>query len=427
MITFFRKIRQNLIQQNKISKYFKYAIGEIVLVVIGILIALQINNWNESKNQNLELNDALQSIANGVQSDLRELHLLSSARSAIKTKIDTLYTRYIPLEKQSMSIVEATYVNYTFTDISKTIQFNSNLSGFESLKNSTYFGKIQGTDLSLLLSTYFINADKIRVREEQYNKDYEDLKKEWMASFRNNGQDLFLKPWDAGDFTIVGPKFLEILRDDLSLNILELAGNEHFFIRLYEDQILLGNKLVEMIRDSKTSFDEQTKLELSGVLYSFGDADVLSLLINGEATTGFDVRYAASDLFYNYFSKEKGYLSIKYPADQYLWASSYFQVVALRGRVNEMDFSGYSKVFIEMRGEKGGETFEITMKDINDPPDGSETKLKIELTKEWETFEIETSQFTTADMNRIMVPLAFVFVGSEGMKINVKSVQFKKD
>jgi len=49
MIKFFRKIRQNLLMENKTSKYFKYAIGEILLVVIGILIALQINNWNEKR------------------------------------------------------------------------------------------------------------------------------------------------------------------------------------------------------------------------------------------------------------------------------------------------------------------------------------------------------------------------------------------
>ncbi|APY07251.1 hypothetical protein BWZ20_02545 [Winogradskyella sp. J14-2] len=51
MIKFFRKIRQNLLMENKIGKYFKYAIGEIVLVVIGILIALQINNWNEQRKE----------------------------------------------------------------------------------------------------------------------------------------------------------------------------------------------------------------------------------------------------------------------------------------------------------------------------------------------------------------------------------------
>jgi len=49
MIKFFRKIRQKLLSEGKTRKYFKYAVGEIVLVVIGILIALQINNWNENR------------------------------------------------------------------------------------------------------------------------------------------------------------------------------------------------------------------------------------------------------------------------------------------------------------------------------------------------------------------------------------------
>ena len=48
MIKFFRKIRQKLLSENRFSKYLLYAIGEIVLVVIGILIALQINTWNEN-------------------------------------------------------------------------------------------------------------------------------------------------------------------------------------------------------------------------------------------------------------------------------------------------------------------------------------------------------------------------------------------
>ena len=55
MINYFRKIRQNLLMENKTGKYFKYAIGEIFLVVIGILIALQINDWNQqSKDSTTE-------------------------------------------------------------------------------------------------------------------------------------------------------------------------------------------------------------------------------------------------------------------------------------------------------------------------------------------------------------------------------------
>jgi len=62
MIEFFRHIRQTTILENKTLKYLKYAIGEIVLVVIGILIALQINNWNETRKINLEERRALENV-----------------------------------------------------------------------------------------------------------------------------------------------------------------------------------------------------------------------------------------------------------------------------------------------------------------------------------------------------------------------------
>lgn len=57
MINFFRKIRQKLLSENQFSKYLIYAIGEIILVVIGILIALQINNWNESRKNRYKENE----------------------------------------------------------------------------------------------------------------------------------------------------------------------------------------------------------------------------------------------------------------------------------------------------------------------------------------------------------------------------------
>ena len=48
MITIFRRVRKKLIEQDNVRKYLFYAIGEILLVVAGILIALQVNNWNEA-------------------------------------------------------------------------------------------------------------------------------------------------------------------------------------------------------------------------------------------------------------------------------------------------------------------------------------------------------------------------------------------
>ena len=54
MIKFFRKIRYDLMEQNKTGKYLKYAIGEIVLVMIGILLALQVNTWNGERKVDIE-------------------------------------------------------------------------------------------------------------------------------------------------------------------------------------------------------------------------------------------------------------------------------------------------------------------------------------------------------------------------------------
>jgi hypothetical protein len=69
MIKFFRKIRFDLMEKNKTGKYLKYAIGEIVLVVIGILVALSINNWNEDRKSDIVLNNYLGLMGEELQQD----------------------------------------------------------------------------------------------------------------------------------------------------------------------------------------------------------------------------------------------------------------------------------------------------------------------------------------------------------------------
>ncbi len=74
MIKFFRKIRYDLMEKNKTGKYLKYAIGEIILVVIGILIALQINNWNETRKERQEERDILSDLQLDIRVDIERLN-----------------------------------------------------------------------------------------------------------------------------------------------------------------------------------------------------------------------------------------------------------------------------------------------------------------------------------------------------------------
>ena len=63
-------------EKNKPGKYFKYAIGEIILVVIGILIALQINNWNENRKEKEALNAIYSTVVSDIECDFQNRHCI---------------------------------------------------------------------------------------------------------------------------------------------------------------------------------------------------------------------------------------------------------------------------------------------------------------------------------------------------------------
>jgi hypothetical protein len=89
MIPFFRKLRKQLANDNRPLKYLRYAIGEIVLVVVGILIALQINNWNAERQANIETEAKRQSnlkeIYEGLKTDLVSFDTILSQLERQKT------------------------------------------------------------------------------------------------------------------------------------------------------------------------------------------------------------------------------------------------------------------------------------------------------------------------------------------------------
>ncbi|MTE25452.1 DUF6090 family protein [Winogradskyella ouciana] len=86
MIKFFRKIRQNLLNKNKVGKYLLYAIGEVLLVVIGILIALQLNNQKELRKQRIVEIDILEGIRKDILRDTIDLNTnIRGTRNGIET------------------------------------------------------------------------------------------------------------------------------------------------------------------------------------------------------------------------------------------------------------------------------------------------------------------------------------------------------
>ncbi len=156
MIKFFRKIRQNLLSEGKTGKYFKYAIGEILLVVIGILIALSINNWNENKKASLKEAANLKSIKSELESSLQEIR--TDYDRIVKYKQSTLNIYKYIQEKPAL-------VNSMYFDFHNSIQFSMffpKTSTYETFKSGN-LDLIKSDSLRMLIIDIY-EAGFVRIK-----------------------------------------------------------------------------------------------------------------------------------------------------------------------------------------------------------------------------------------------------------------------
>jgi len=138
MIKFFQKIRYNLMSENKTGKYFKYAIGEIVLVVIGILIALSINNWNEKRVNHNKIADYIHGMKDDLVTDrfilteyIDDLEKSNLQRKQLLNHENYFLFTIDSLEK-SLEIIE---IESLFSDKSYLQIQNSNISDYGKFKD----------------------------------------------------------------------------------------------------------------------------------------------------------------------------------------------------------------------------------------------------------------------------------------------------
>ncbi|WP_179345243.1 DUF6090 family protein [Winogradskyella ursingii] len=172
MIKFFRKIRYNLMETGKTGKYFKYAIGEIILVMIGILLALQVNNWN---NQRLETN--------------KEQVILKNLRSDFKaniTEFNRIYNSSTGSYKSSIRLLEIIrgddIINpeevETLLDaiINDFYSLDLNAASIDEIKSSGSLSIIKDSELRKQLSNWsFMKDDTEDDIEIYYNYMFEFL------------------------------------------------------------------------------------------------------------------------------------------------------------------------------------------------------------------------------------------------------------
>jgi hypothetical protein len=245
--------------KNQTGKYLKYAIGEIVLVVIGILIALQINNWNEQRKADRQIRGLLENLVRGLEEDkdyLYNTEVVQEFRSnsfslLLKLTRDNRepYSPIAPVAKlKHNTIWEGAYpdtmnvdfVNRTFaySGIRDVVVINTN--ALDELKSTGLFSTIKNESLKQSINTYYsFVTSKFLI--EDWNKD---LSISWRQFLRDNYGVLTMELYRKED-----PYQFVKRHEPVQVRIHEMIGPARYRSRNATQAILLADELIREIKD----------------------------------------------------------------------------------------------------------------------------------------------------------------------------------
>ena len=211
MIKFFRRIRQNMLTENKFSKYLLYTIGEIILVVIGILIALQLNNLNENKKNDVFEKEILSQIQENLKSDklvLKQIELNFMKAIASSNKI--LNAEESQKTKDSIKIWLGAIIQFD--------RFQPLTNAYEVLK-SNGLDRISNKQLRFLLGKYY---DDESLRIIKSTNDIEiAFNDHWIPIlFEETVEFEFKKSVELKDYSV-------LLKSSKERNILKLSRDNY--------------------------------------------------------------------------------------------------------------------------------------------------------------------------------------------------------
>ena len=230
MIKIFRKIRQDLLSKRKTGKYLKYALGEILLVMIGILLALQVNNWNNNRIERKKE-------ANFIENIHKEFQLN-------RTQLDTVIFHHKKVYENSIKILNLTPINAQTVNIdslsfyiSNTFHhytFNPQQSSINSLTNTSSFEIISNLELRKMLQKW-----------NELVKDYQE-------------EELLFRKYSFDNYVPYFSKNISFLAFTNNLNIFDFNNVDYTFLNSIEfqnaialkkaliDDILFGSELKEI-------------------------------------------------------------------------------------------------------------------------------------------------------------------------------------
>jgi len=246
MLKFFRKIRQNMIKENKASKYMLYAIGEIILVVIGILIAVQVNNWNINRTAKIEVNQSLNKLLVELKHDNSEFNFEINVNDDITNALDSCLIILKEPKKYTIEKFQRLFINTNYT-----ISFAFNRVTFDEFSGSGKLKKLDNTILSDSLINYYGDTRYKRVEEALANHVRDNIRPYTLGfDFLNfndeldnhKSSDFNINKKSLNDYSsdiriINAIRFKKVLHRSLKLNYKEIIPKNEYLIKAIEEEL----------------------------------------------------------------------------------------------------------------------------------------------------------------------------------------------
>ncbi len=256
MLKFFRRIRQNLLSESKFSKYLVYAVGEILLVMIGILLALQVNNWNEQNKSKKEEIVYLQNFLNDLTIDVKRFDLSIAIMQKAKNSITFL------LDYMEQDLPWNDSLKYHFGNTTGNWTGEISLNTYETVKSKEW-GIISNPQLRKDLSDYYnwmintVNITRMHYTDALLNMSENVLPTRFNAFWDSNYEEWKkINTYEGNTFDplklvvyAIPNNFEDLKKDAEYLYSLRSLRNKYNFYRELQDENakLVAEKLIKDI------------------------------------------------------------------------------------------------------------------------------------------------------------------------------------
>ena len=249
MIPFFRKIRKKMADDNKPLKYMRYAIGEIVLVVIGILIALQLNNWNEQSKIGRSIDSNLIILKQNLLEDQTQLENL---KQSMITNIHSADSSM--LQMKTLIPVDNSIKKFMLT-LMHEYRFSPNTNAIETLTQSNEV-PVLSTELRTAILDYYALIERTKEREHISNMNLQNdfapyVFHEYPDIFQKNSRFPFIELYYKNDprpmSAIDENKFLKDKKFEalLIVRYYQVVNLKDYYAELIESANIILNLLEE--------------------------------------------------------------------------------------------------------------------------------------------------------------------------------------